>query len=287
MPAGPTPPALCGRWIHSHEEDDGDAQVFRPSAPCLPALARPALPRPAPRRLAARDARRRGRPRGRGARSLGARREIALAAVRGRRAASRPRPRARGGLARGGSAGAEARRAARICERRPRSEGESVDGYELGRGHSHADRPRGCLRDRGGGGARPAAAGLPQDAALPARALRHRARPGRGHLPRLRGRALELRRGDGAGRCARRRAGLALRHRARRPRRDRDAQLPRMGRRLRGHHLDRRHQRVAQRLVDERGARLRPARFGQPAGDRRRRARGAHRAAAARAATSA
>ena len=40
--------------------------------------------------------------------------------------------------------------------------------------------------------------------------------------------------------------------------------------------------RVAQRLVDERGARLRPARLGEPRGDRRRRARGAHRAAAGR-----
>jgi len=26
-----TPPALCRRWIHAHEEDDGDAQVFRPA----------------------------------------------------------------------------------------------------------------------------------------------------------------------------------------------------------------------------------------------------------------
>ena len=36
MPAGPPPPALCGRWIHSHEEDEGDTQVFRPEGHPLP-----------------------------------------------------------------------------------------------------------------------------------------------------------------------------------------------------------------------------------------------------------
>ena len=36
MPAGPTPSSLCGRWIHSHEEDEGDAQVFRPSEHAFP-----------------------------------------------------------------------------------------------------------------------------------------------------------------------------------------------------------------------------------------------------------
>jgi len=36
MPAGPTPSNLCGRWIHSHEEDIGDAQVFRPGDHAFP-----------------------------------------------------------------------------------------------------------------------------------------------------------------------------------------------------------------------------------------------------------
>ena len=29
-------PEICRRWVHSHEEDDGDAQVFRPSDHPLP-----------------------------------------------------------------------------------------------------------------------------------------------------------------------------------------------------------------------------------------------------------
>jgi len=36
LPAGPTPSSLCGRWIHSHEEDDGDTQIFRPSEHTFP-----------------------------------------------------------------------------------------------------------------------------------------------------------------------------------------------------------------------------------------------------------
>jgi hypothetical protein len=36
MPIAPPPPALCGRWLHSHEEDEGDAQVFRPEGHPLP-----------------------------------------------------------------------------------------------------------------------------------------------------------------------------------------------------------------------------------------------------------
>ena len=43
----------------------------------------------------------------------------------------------------------------------------------------------------------------------------------------------------------------------RRPRRDRDAQLPGVDRRVRRDHLDRRHLRLAERLVDRRRARLR------------------------------
>ena len=31
-----TQPEICRRWVHSHEEDDGDAQVFRPSDHPLP-----------------------------------------------------------------------------------------------------------------------------------------------------------------------------------------------------------------------------------------------------------
>ena len=31
-----TPPGLCRCWVHSHEEDAGDAQVFRPRGHPLP-----------------------------------------------------------------------------------------------------------------------------------------------------------------------------------------------------------------------------------------------------------
>ena len=58
--------------------------------------------------------------------------------------------------------------------------------------------PGRALRDRRDGGARAAHARLQEHAAVAARALRRRARARRRHLPRLRGRALELRRGDGA-----------------------------------------------------------------------------------------
>ena len=70
--------------------------------------------------------------------------------------------------------------------------------------------------------------------------------------------------------------GAALaraRRAARRPRRDRDAQLPGVGGGLRGDHLDRRDLGLPQRLVDDGGARLRAARLGQPGRDRRPRAR--------------
>lgn len=30
MPQPPTPSRICGRWVHSHEEDSGGAQVYRP-----------------------------------------------------------------------------------------------------------------------------------------------------------------------------------------------------------------------------------------------------------------
>ncbi len=36
MPEQPTPSQLCGRWLHSHEEDAGNAQVFRPSDHAFP-----------------------------------------------------------------------------------------------------------------------------------------------------------------------------------------------------------------------------------------------------------
>ena len=96
---------------------------------------------------------------------------------------------------------------------------------------------------------------------------------GRRHLPRLRGRALELRRGDGARRCHGRAAGRSLRHRARRSGGHRHAELPRVGHRVRGHHLDRCRVGVAQRVVDRRRARLRPRGLRRHGADRRRRAR--------------
>ena len=36
MADAPDAARLCGRWLHSHEEDAGGAQVFRPSAHALP-----------------------------------------------------------------------------------------------------------------------------------------------------------------------------------------------------------------------------------------------------------
>ena len=80
--------------------------------------------------------------------------------------------------------------------------------------------------------------------AQPARRVRHRPGPGRRHVPRLRGRALELRRGHGprstpSARCSSSTYGV----RQGRPGRHRHAQLPRVGRRLRRHHVDRRRRR--------------------------------------------
>lgn len=36
MASAPDASQLCGRWIHSHEEDSGDAQVFRPGDHVFP-----------------------------------------------------------------------------------------------------------------------------------------------------------------------------------------------------------------------------------------------------------
>ena len=91
-------------------------------------------------------------------------------------------------------------------------------------------------------------------------------------LPRLRGRALDLRRGDAPRRRPRRAARRPLRRAARRPRRDRHAQLPRVGHQLRRHHVDRRHLGVAQRVVDRGRARLRPRGLRRHRAHRRRRA---------------
>ena len=72
-------------------------------------------------------------------------------------------------------------------------------------------------------------------------------------------------------RRARRGARRALRGGQGRPRRHRHAELPRVGRRLRRHHLHRRRGRVAQRVVDRARARVRADRFGGEGGHRRRR----------------
>ena len=116
--------------------------------------------------------------------------------------------------------------------------------------------------------------GVPQLSAEPARAVRHRPRPGRRHVPRLRGRALDLRRRrwpqvDALGRAARR----ALR---RRPRATGSpsacATTPSGSIALRGHHLDRRGVGVAQRVVDRGRARLRARGLRRHGAHRRRRA---------------
>ena len=115
-----------------------------------------------------------------------------------------------------------------------------------------------AIRDRNGRHSRRGHHRLPQRAAEPARDRGDDARPRRRRLPRLRGRALDVHSVRRSGRRVGRRAGRALRHRQGRSRRHRHAQLSGVGRRLRRHHLARRHLRVAQRVVDRRRARLRP-----------------------------
>ena len=160
------------------------------------------------------------------------------------------------------------RPACMICRTFPRRWKTSHDD-ELRRRDGRDHRARRAVRDRRSGDTRHDRHGVPQRAAEPARDRGDDARPRRRHLPRLRRRALDLRR---PGRRPRRGAGRALRHREGRPRRHRHAQLSRVGRRLRRHHLDRRHLRLAQRVVDRGRARLRPRGLRRASAHRRPRA---------------
>ena len=97
-------------------------------------------------------------------------------------------------------------------------------------------------------------------------------------LPRLRGRAAHLRRRHGPGRRHGHPAGRPLRRHPGRPGRHRHAQLPRVDRVVRRHHLHRGRRGVAERVVDRGRDGVRPARLGHDRVPRRPRAGRAGRA---------
>ena len=131
-----------------------------------------------------------------------------------------------------------------------------------------------CPRSTSAASRRGVRPGAPQHA----RAVGADAAVRRQDLPRLRGRALHVRRGQRPRAGARPPPPRRPRRRHRRPcGRPGYAQLPRVGHRLLGHHVDRRRRRRAQRVVDDARDGVRPGRLATQGADRRRRA---HRARA-------
>ena len=141
----------------------------------------------------------------------------------------------------------------------------------------HADRARRAVRDGGRGHPGHPVPDLEDGAGQPPRRVRTVGPPRRQGLPRLRGRAHDLRPELPDRRRPRPPAGRPIRRAAGRPGVHRHAQPPRLGHGLLGHHHHRCRRRAPQRLVDGRGARLRPGRFGHQGRVRGRGAPAAHR----------
>ena len=144
-------------------------------------------------------------------------------------------------------------------------------GTELSRGERRRRRTGQSVRDHRGRTRRRHQSELQERAVRPASDLRHRAGT-RPDVHRLRGRGVDLRRGDGRGRRPGLRAGPPLRRQARGPGRHRHAQLSGVDHLVRRDPLDRRDLGVDERVVDRSGDGVRHQRRGTVGHDRRHRA---------------
>ena len=146
----------------------------------------------------------------------------------------------------------------------------AASGPSIAETHAASRRRRRCSRwRRPTSSARGCACGSTRRASLRVHP-RGEPRLGRRRLHRLRGRDADVRGALPGGRAPRDDPRRPLRRREGRPRRHRDAQLPRVVDRVLGRGRGRRDRRAAQRLVDGRRARLRPAGLGLEGRVRRR-----------------